>query len=175
MEDKKDKNKEISKVDVEKILKILVDHLKKEHQYSDDEVHQLLEKTLSLEDQILPTVLPVSIFASKMLSSLEASVVYLKEARHLRFSQIAKLLNRDQRTVWTTYAKAKTKSPTVQTVQVSEEVIPIVVIASRRHSVLESIALHLKENNFSNKKIAQLLAKDESTIWTVLHRAAKKP
>ena len=44
--------------------------------------------------------IPVSVFQNKC-SILESIVAYLKEKHDLRFSEIAKLINRDQRTVCT--------------------------------------------------------------------------
>ena len=50
--------------------------------------------------------IPFSIFQNKC-SILESIVVYLREKHDLRFSEIAKLINRDQRTVWTVYNRKK--------------------------------------------------------------------
>ena len=49
---------------------------------------------------------PISIFKDRKLSVLEHIVLYLKE-RGLKFSQIARALKRDPRTVWTVYQRAK--------------------------------------------------------------------
>ena len=51
--------------------------------------------------------LPVSIFTDKNLGPLEAIVIYLKDQSKLTFNEIAKLLNRDNRTVWAVYNKKK--------------------------------------------------------------------
>jgi hypothetical protein len=51
---------------------------------------------------------PCSIFNSK-LSALESLVEYLKEQRSLSYHEIAKLLQRDDRTIWTVYSRAKKK------------------------------------------------------------------
>ena len=53
-------------------------------------------------------VLPISIFENKYLTILESIIIYLKE-KGFKFSEIAELLERDQRNIWTTYAKAKKK------------------------------------------------------------------
>jgi len=57
-----------------------------------------------------PYDFPVAIVQNKRYSVLEAIVVYFKEKYELRFSEITKLLNRDQRTVWTVYQRAKKKN-----------------------------------------------------------------
>jgi hypothetical protein len=53
---------------------------------------------------------PISIIQRSKLSILESIVVHLKENYNLKFSEIARLLQRDQRTVWTAYSRAGKKS-----------------------------------------------------------------
>ena len=53
--------------------------------------------------------IPTSIFRDRALSVLEAISEYLKEKKGMRYSEIAKLLNRDDRTIWTAYKRAKIK------------------------------------------------------------------
>lgn len=53
--------------------------------------------------------IPSSIFRDRELSVLEAIVEYFKEKKQMKYSEIAKLLNRDDRTVWTAYQRAKEK------------------------------------------------------------------
>jgi len=53
--------------------------------------------------------IPISILNSN-LSSLEALVSYLKNKFSLSFHEIAVLLKRDDRTVWTVYQRAKNKN-----------------------------------------------------------------
>ena len=55
--------------------------------------------------------LPTSIFKDRKLTTLESIVVYLKE-QGLKYSEIAKLLDRDQRNIWTVYSRARKKSRT---------------------------------------------------------------
>jgi len=50
-----------------------------------------------------------SIFRDRDLSVLEAIAEYLKDKKNMRYSEIAKLLNRDDRTIWTAYTRAKEK------------------------------------------------------------------
>lgn len=52
---------------------------------------------------------PVSIFADRKLSVLEAIISYLKDNYNLRYSEIAVLLNRDERNIWAVYNKALKK------------------------------------------------------------------
>ena len=53
---------------------------------------------------------PVSVFTNRKLSVLEAIVGYLKDRFELRYSEIALLLNRDERNVWAVYAKFRKKN-----------------------------------------------------------------
>ena len=53
--------------------------------------------------------IPLEIFQDEALSPSEAVVVYLKEQRQMSLHEIATLLFRDDRTVWTTYNRAKKK------------------------------------------------------------------
>ena len=54
--------------------------------------------------------IPISVFASKRLGVLEALVKYLREKCGLHYSDIAQLIERDQRTVWASYNNAKKKN-----------------------------------------------------------------
>lgn len=53
--------------------------------------------------------IPLSIISNRRISALEAIVVYLKDQREMSYTEISLILNRNQRTVWTVYARAKTK------------------------------------------------------------------
>jgi DNA-directed RNA polymerase specialized sigma24 family protein len=53
--------------------------------------------------------IPLRVLRDRTLAVLEAIVEYLKEEKHLKYVEIAKLLNRDQRTIWTVYNRAKKK------------------------------------------------------------------
>ena len=53
--------------------------------------------------------IPTAIFQDRDLSVLEAMAEYLREKKGMRYSEIAKLLNRDDRTIWTAYQRAKAK------------------------------------------------------------------
>jgi len=52
--------------------------------------------------------IPIGIFSEK-LSALESIVFYLKEKFSLTYHEIAILLKRDDRTIWTVYQRAKKK------------------------------------------------------------------
>jgi len=52
---------------------------------------------------------PIPKLQDRSLSVLENIVLYLKEELKLTYSQMAKLLSRDARTIWTVYSRAKKK------------------------------------------------------------------
>jgi len=54
--------------------------------------------------------IPHSILKERKLSVLESLVSYLKNNYDLRFSEIATLLNKDERNIWTVYHRAKKKN-----------------------------------------------------------------
>lgn len=63
--------------------------------------------TKELDTEEIP--IPASIFRDRSLSVLETMVEYLKEDQQLPFHRIAKLLNRNDRTIWTVYHRVKKK------------------------------------------------------------------
>lgn len=81
--------------------------IKKKYILTEDEIKDLLGK---IRGEI---VLPISIFNEK-LGMLEAASLYLKDELNLSFSEIAKLLKRNYKTIWTSYNKAKKKMKNVR-------------------------------------------------------------
>ncbi len=63
----------------------------------------------SLPSAKISTAIPLSIFREQHLPPLEILVVYLKEKRGLSYHEIAVLLHRDDRTIWTSYNRAQRK------------------------------------------------------------------
>lgn len=53
--------------------------------------------------------IPSMIFRDRNVKVLEAMVEYMKDELGLTYHDIAKLLNRDDRTIWTVYSRAKKK------------------------------------------------------------------
>jgi len=122
-------------------------------------------------------LLPTTIFCDRSLSFLESIVVYLREEYKLGFSEIARLLNRNRRTIWTIYqrsvAKRTTTPPKVKIV--SNIFIPLSVVRDRRLSILEIVVKYLVDKtSLTNHQIALLLNRSDKTIWTVKDRTKKK-
>lgn len=119
--------------------------------------------------------IPTFIFTDRSVAVLEAIVEYLKDAQFKQFNEIAKLLNRDERTIWTAYSRAKKKHKALQPKTEESENIPLQVLSDRKYSIFESAVKYLREEKGLNyAKIAKLTGRNERTIWTVYNRAAKK-
>jgi len=118
--------------------------------------------------------LPFGIFSTSKISSLESIVKYLKEVRGLKFSKIAKLLNRSNKTIWVTYTQAIKKMPEPFGEVRDDVAMPASLIADRSLSVLEQVVSFAKQLGRTNHETALLLHLDDRTIWSVYDRAKNK-
>lgn len=114
--------------------------------------------------------------------------MHLKDTYNLSYHEIALLIDRDDRTVWTCYNRVKKKEKSLISRAKSQELmnkdkpgheksmqIPLNIIRNRDVSILESIVFYLKESSgLSYHEIALLLNRNDRTIWTVYNRTAKK-
>jgi len=149
-------------------LNILIGYIAQEKGISPDEIIKLIIKEKK------PKEIPVCIFNDK-LSALETIVKYLKENLNLKYSEIAKLLNRNDRTIWATYSNSRKKLTEKFVVKSNKFFIPALIISNRSFSVLESIVSYLKDNlNLRYSQIALMLHRDQRTVWTVYNRKRKK-
>ncbi|MBR9675761.1 hypothetical protein GOV05_02015 [Candidatus Woesearchaeota archaeon] len=115
--------------------------------------------------------IPLSVFDCS-LSPLEGVVCFLKNKR-MTYSQIAKVLQRDDRTIWTTHQNGEKKKVSLDVS--SNIIIPIDVFSDRTFSVLESATNYLvSKKGLKIKKIAELVGKSPITISTVYQRYKKK-
>jgi len=134
-------------------------------------------RDLSKDDQILrkkDLAIPVGIFANNPLSTLEAVVKYLKEILKLRFSNIGKLINRSNKTIWATYHNAIKKMPSSFGDVSSEVLIPVSIFADRQYSTLENLVRFVKKHDYTNHEVALMLNLDDRTVWTVYDRVKRK-
>ena len=153
---------QLSKRDLIKTLQ----NLQKKEQVSAEQIKEVIKEQKEL-------ALPISIFV-KELSALESICKFLKENGKLNYHQIAELLHRDDRTIWTTYKHAyeKRKEELLEKNGLS---IPVKIFAKRKLSVLETLVKYLKEEHELNyREIGELLHRNEKTIWTVYQRGKKK-
>ena len=153
------------------ILKLALNDIKDRYGVGSQEIFNLIEKK-PISKEIL---IPVSIFDSEELSALEAICKYLREDLDLNYSKIASILNRDSRTIWTTYNIACRKRKEKLSVKESKFFIPVSIFTDRRLSVLEALVGYLKDNfKLRYSQIAVLLNRDERNMWSVYSRYKKK-
>lgn len=133
-----------------------------------------ITEVLRQKKRVLPSQIPVSIFSTE-LSPAEAVVKYLKEHHSLTFSEIARLINRDQRGIWGSYARARQKHPGQFDIGFTQHTIPLSCFNDRSRSILEHVVTHLKdEKKLKPAEICSLLNKKTSTIWTAYARSRRK-
>ncbi len=147
-------------------MKLLYAKLKQKYNLTGPDIFRHLE-----QQEIL---IPVTIF-NQELSGLEAICKYLRENLRLSNKDIAKSLNRSEKTVWQAYQASRKKYPLPYVLLPTPYTISVHALQRRHLSVLETIVTHLKTSfNLTYHAIAQLLVRDDRTIWTVYHRALKK-
>lgn len=151
------------------MLNKLVLTISKKFDLSKEEIVELLKESKADVNNI-----PVCVFV-KDLSALEAIVKYLKEVQELRYSEIGEKLNRDQRTVWSTYHKAEKKHPRKFVIEDSGYFIPVNIFRERLYGVLEVLVHYLKEHyHLRYSEIGVILERNQRTVWTVYQRYKKK-
>lgn len=157
-------------------------------------IEKAKEKTAKSKTELCP-VIPLDAF-KKNFGCLESISLYLKDKLNLKFSEISKLTNRDQRTIWVSYSKAKKKeleelkikktnkkekkkknndSDKEKSSLQKEYSIPVSAVSDRNLSALESVVVYLKEiHNLSFTGISVLLKKAPQNIWTAYKKACSK-
>jgi len=100
----------------------------------------------------------------------------MKENLSMNYHQIAEILNRDERTIWTAYNKAKTKQSKPIRIKKTSMLMPVSIFKNKKLTTLESIIIHLKQKQKQMRysEIAKLLNRDQRNIWTIYSRAIKK-
>ncbi len=147
------------------VVNELVDRLKQKYHYSNQEVLNLLQK-----EELL---VPVEVFSSG-LAPAEALTKFLKEECDKNFHEISLLINRNEKSIWQNYQRAIKKMPLRFAFEISLNV-PVSASKNNKLSVFESLVLYLKEQKQrKNVKIAKLLGKNPSNVWSVYNRAIKK-
>src|SRR3989344_1962637 len=154
---------DLSKEDKIEMISFFMSELKRLHEVNEQDIFNRKEVSI-----------PIGIFSNDYLSSLEAIVKYLKEELKLKFSKIAKILNRSSKTIWATYQKSLKKMPSPFGTVSRDIVIPASAISNRSFSTLESVVGYVKDLDYSNHEIGAFLHLDDRTIWTVYDRVKKK-
>ena len=155
--------KDFSKEEKIELVSDFIGELKRLHGVSEGEILGRKESAI-----------PIGVFSNDALSCLEAIVKYMKENLKMRFSKIAKLLNRSGKTIWATYSKSTKKMPSSFSDVSHDIMIPASAISNRSYSTLESVVGFVKDLDYSNHEVAKMLHLDDRTIWTVWDRVKKK-
>ncbi len=134
---------------------------------------ETLTKQALQEEKTREEKVPLSIFKTEV-SPAEALCKYLKENRSMNFAEIARHIQRDQRTVWINYRNACAKQAKQLQIDKTQPDIKLTIFANRNTTIFESLILELREQGLSNATIAQQLKKDPRNIWTVYSRAVRK-
>ena len=161
----------LPKDDKIKLISYFVNEVKRLHNLSEEEIKGIFHEISAKPKEIS---IPVGIFANDVLGSLEAIVKYLKEEQKLKFSKIGKLLNRSNKTIWTSYHNSIKKMPSSFGAVSTNILIPVYVFTNRLFSTLESLVGFIKDLDYSNHEVALMLQLDDRTIWTVYDRVKKK-
>lgn len=120
-------------------------------------------------------LIPLSVFLDRSISVLEAVSEYFMDEKGMSYHEIAVLLNRDDRTIWTCYNRAKKKRSKHVLAAEGGKCVPSSVFLDREVSVLEAITEYLKdEKGLSYHEMAVLLGRNDRTVWTCYNRAKKK-
>lgn len=153
-----------NKLSKENILEVLDEKLKEEYQITIKEILSELTKN--------KIKIPIDIFKQKT-NPAESICKYLKENQNLNYSEISKILKRDQRTIWINYRNSIKKEKEKFKIK-DNEVVPIEIFSNRKLSILESLVKYLKEKGLRNTEIAKMLNKDPRNVHTLHSRAMKK-
>ena len=150
------------------LIRKALDELNHDHDIGSADVFKYLREKKSSEK------IPVYIFRQG-ISPLQAAVKFLVENLFFRFNEIANLLNRDERTIWSTYNSVRIRYPGTIKEEYCEHYVDLDVFRDRNFSFLENLCMHLRERySLRYCKIAEILGKDERTIWTACRRAELK-
>lgn len=142
--------------------------------YSDQDINNLVDILEFHRNQRQQIKIPVSIFSNPNLGILESTVKYLKENHSMAFAEIAKILNRDQRTIWTSYNSSTKKSKELFEDTIEPKNIPISIFFERTKSPLQSLVCYLHHHHFMRfKDIASIINRDYRTVWLSYNRVIK--
>ena len=119
--------------------------------------------------------IPVKILQFKKISSLEAITKFLRDNKKLPYNTISQLLNRQPKSLASTYNIACKKMPESFSTDIDEDKSRIPFTAfSKNLSILEAICNYLHTQNHTYADISRMLNLDPRTVWTVCNRANKK-
>lgn len=154
-------------MDNKSLHELFLEHLSTEHNLTEQQIARYQKQRQSEPN------FPLGILECRDLGSFEAIVKHMHE-KGKRLGEIAKLTNRDARTIWNAYDSAQRKHKE-RIITAERPEIPIRIIQDRKYSVLESVVNYLhKELSMTYPQIARALKRDSRTIHTVKKRIEAK-
>ncbi|MEK6919250.1 MAG: LamG-like jellyroll fold domain-containing protein [Nanoarchaeota archaeon] len=117
--------------------------------------------------------IPINIF-TKEIGGLEAISKYLKENLKMSYAEIGIAINRNEKTIWNAYAKAREKKAEPYITEESKIKIPIEELKTEKLTILEAIITNLKKQGLKYAEISRLLERDQRNIRTIEKNAEKK-
>ncbi|MEK6901450.1 MAG: hypothetical protein AABX37_03850 [Nanoarchaeota archaeon] len=150
------------------VLKQLLGQLQREQNLQLDQVISLY---LEVKQE---RAVPLSIFATK-LYPMEALCKYLHEEEKLSYQEIGTLLQRDARSVWGAYHRARRtwKKPFHR--KREQYMIPFSLLQDRSSTVLEHVVLYVHTvYRLTNRQLGKLLHKSPNSMAVLLKRAREK-
>jgi hypothetical protein len=118
--------------------------------------------------EIRGETVPLSVFSHEA-STMQALARYLVDVRKKSFTDAAKLLGRNPKSIWTSYHQTAELPPLTESLP-----IPLAIFLSSK-APLEALVLYLKSQGMRNVDIAAALKLDPKTTWTAAKRAEVKP
>lgn len=177
LQSQKDKTNSNTKAEKNKAVLKILDSIKHEKDKTVLVALEVIKSEFNLNSEDLISLLtidkgifPIEIFAERKLSLLQASVKYLKENLGYTNKKISDVIGRDPRSIWAAYEKAKTRKKEDFIIVESEIKIPFSVFKDKL-TLLEPLVLYLKSLDWSNRKIARVLNRGETTISTIYRRS----
>jgi hypothetical protein len=155
-----------------KLFDFAIEELREKHGLDEKEIISVVKKRIEAKKEFS---VPVNIFEDRKLGALESVVKYLREEMRLTYHEIAVHLGRDDRTIWSSYNSSVKKRKEPFSIKESKYNIPVSSVGNSKLGILEAVVLYMKDIlNLRYRSIAQILNRNERTIWTTYKRAVKK-
>ena len=99
----------------------------------------------------------------------------MKENLEMKYSEIAILLLRDERTIWTSYNKTKKKLGVMFVVGGAALTIPLSEFKGGKLTILERVIIYLRDKKrMKYSEIAEIINRDQRNVWAIYSRASSK-
>jgi hypothetical protein len=157
--------KESYSINKKEIIEKIISEIQEKYKITRKEIFELID--------VKELKIPITIF-NKNVGALESLTKYMKENLNMNYSQIAKLVKRDDRTIWTAYKKACEKYAEPFIIKETEVYVPLEIFGDRNLTVLESVIVYLKNKSLSYKYISELVDRDQRNVWTIYSNALRK-